>query len=283
MQNFPRILLVLLLFTGCSNYGQLQYVAKLPKKLKENSGMTTLNDSTAWLIEDHGNNNVIYEVDLEGKILRQLEVDNAHNHDWEDLTKDSDNNIYIGDFGNNNNKRKNLTIYKIPNPDIEKNKKTEAGKIKFSYPDQKEFPPSAAEMNFDAEAFFYYKKAFFIITKNRTKPFDGEAAIYKVPAITGKHEAQFIGKFITCKDEDKCRVTAADISPDGNTVALLGYGNIWLFTDFKWDDFSNGDLKTINLGITTQLESLSFLDNHTLLLSDEKQGKTGGNLYSIKI
>ena len=193
---------MLLLFTGCSNYGQLQYVAKLPKKLKENSGMTTLNDSTAWLIEDHGNNNVIYEVDLEGKILRQLEVDNAHNHDWEDLTKDSDNNIYIGDFGNNNNKRKNLTIYKIPNPDIEKNKKTEAGKIKFSYPDQKEFPPSAAEMNFDAEAFFYYKKAFFIITKNRTKPFDGEAAIYKVPAITGKHEAQFIGKFIDGEEDE---------------------------------------------------------------------------------
>lgn len=276
-------LLSVFMLHSCANYGQLAYVAKLPKKLKENSGMITLNDSLVWLIEDHGNEDEIYQVDLKGNLLRELKVKNAHNEDWEDLTKDGNKNIFIGDFGNNDNKRKDLTIYKIPNPEITKAKKIEAEKIKFSYPDQNEFPPSAAEMNFDAEAFFHHKDALYIISKNRTKPFTGIASIYKVPATPGKYKAEFIGEFITCKQESECRVTAADISPDGSTIAILGYGKLWLFSAFEWDDFSKGKMKTINLGITTQLESVSFLDNTTLLLSDEVRGDTGGNLYSLKI
>ncbi|MBT8299256.1 MAG: hypothetical protein KJO52_13055, partial [Maribacter sp.] len=57
----------------------------------------------------------------------------------------------------------------------------------------------------------------------------------------------------------------------------------FLFTDFEWDDFSKGKMKTINLGATTQLESVCFLNNDTLLLSDEKRGNTGGNLYTLKL
>ena len=79
------------------------------------------------------------------------------------------------------------------------------------------------------------------------------------------------------------QVTAADISPDGSTIALLGYGKLWVFTDFKWDDFSKGKMKTIDLGVTTQLESICFLNNETLLLTDEERANTGGNLYSLKL
>jgi sugar lactone lactonase YvrE len=30
-------------------------------------------------------------------------VENAENNDWEDITKDIHGNIYVGDFGNNDN------------------------------------------------------------------------------------------------------------------------------------------------------------------------------------
>lgn len=245
--------------------------------------MATLDNHTAWFIEDHGNEDEIYQVDQKGKLLKVLKVKNAKNKDWEDLAKDTQNNIYIGDFGNNDNKRKHLTIYRIPDPSREDGDTISADKITFEYPEQKDFPPKKEEMNFDAEAFFHHNNALYIITKNRTKPFNGIATIYKVPDTPGVHEAEFIGDFITCKDYDRCRVTGADISPDNSTIALLGYGQIWLFTDFEWDDFSKGEINTIELGISTQLESISFLDNKTLLLSDEKQGKDGGNLYAFKI
>ncbi len=283
MPKIPATLLVLLLLTSCSNYAQLTYLTELPKKIKENSGMTILDKNTVWFIEDHGNPDEIYQVDLNGTLLKALKVKNAKNKDWEDLTKDTENNIYIGDFGNNDNKRKNLTIYKIPDPSSEKSETKAADKITFEYPGQKDFPPSKAEMNFDAEAFFHHDNALYIITKNRTEPFTGIASIYKVPATPGAYKAEFIGEFSTCKDDGHCRVTAADISPDSSTIALLGYGQIWLFTNFEWDDFSKGDIETIDLGISTQLESLNFLDDNTLLLSDEKNGEKGGNLYSFKI
>ena len=279
-------LLFLLVFVGtvgCKNHGQLTYITKLPKNLGENSGIITLRDSTLWLVEDRGNDDDIYKVDFNGNLLKELNVANAKNHDWEDLAEDKEGNIYIGDFGNNSNKRKDLVIYKIPNPEFESGKKIDAEKIKFNYPDQKEFPPVVAELNYDAEAFFYHKDFLYIITKNRTIPFSGEAFIYKIPATPGEYSAELVGKFITCKQDVICQVTSADISQDGSTIAILGYGKLFLFTDFKWDDFSKGKMKTINLGTTTQLESICFLNNETLLLTDEERANTGGNLYSLKL
>ena len=283
MKSILLIVLPFSILLGCTNMGKLTYITKLPNKLGENSGIVTLKDSTLWLIEDRGNADDIYKVDFNGNLLKDLNVSNAKNHDWEDLAEDKQGNVYIGDFGNNSNKRKDLVIYKIPNPEFETGKKIDAEKIKFSYPDQKDFPPVVAKLNYDAEAFFYHKDYLYVITKNRTIPFSGEAFIYKIPAIPGEHPANLVGKFITCKQDVICQVTAADISPDGSTIALLGYGNLWIFTDFKWDDFSKGKMKTINLGVTTQLESICFLNNETLLLSDEERGNTGGNLYSLKL
>lgn len=276
-------LLACTILLGCSNLGKLTFITKLPKNLGENSGIITFRDSTIWLIEDRGNNDEIYHVDFKGRLLKKFEVKNAKNQDWEDLATDRDGNIYIGDFGNNHNKRKNLAIYKLPNPEIEKGAKIYAEKITFNYPEQEAFPPKMAELNYDAEALFFHQGFLYVITKNRTVPFSGEAFIYKIPAKPGKHSAQLVGKFVTCKQDVICQVTAADISPDGTTIALLGYGKLWLFTDFKWDDFSNGKMKTLNLGVSTQLESLCFWNDDTLLLSDEERGNTGGNLYSLKL
>lgn len=277
-------LFIVALLLGCSNYGQLTYITKLPKKLDENSGIVSLEPEKIWVIEDNGNEDKIYEVSFEGKILRSLKVKNAKNKDWEDLTKDDKGNLYIGDFGNNNNDRTDLVIYKIPNPLTMKGDSIVAEKIKFNYPQQKAFPPIAAKRQFDAEALFYYDKALYIITKDRSDPFLGKALVYMVPAIKGTFEAQLIGTFNTCVDNPiKCEVTAAAISPDGKKIVLLGYGVLWVITDFSIDKFASGTQKYIDLGITTQLESVCFIDNKTILLSDEERHKTGRNLYSFSL
>ncbi|MCK0146271.1 hypothetical protein MWU78_11505 [Arenibacter sp. F26102] len=275
-------LLLWIIVVGCAhNYGQLTYVTKLPHKLTENSGIVPSKDSTLWFVMDRGNPDKIYQVNYEGDLLKELKVKNAKNHDWEDLASDGDN-VYIGDFGNNGNDRKNLAIYKIPNPDAATGDDIEATKIEFNYPEQKDFPPKKKKLLFDAEAFFYYQNNFYIVTKNRTHPFNGEALLYKVPAIEGKHEAQYLGSFFPPKGKINGQVTSADISPDGKTIVLLGNGTLWVFTDFTMDNFlSTGTLKTIDLGVYTQLESVSFTNNNTLLLSDEESGKTGRNLYSF--
>ena len=276
-------LLVVLLLISCSNYGQLTFVSKLPKKLGENSGIVHLKDSTFWFINDSGNSDKIYQANMQGDLLKEFRVDNAKNRDWEDLTSDEEGNVYIGDIGNNNSNRKDLVIYKIPNPHKEKGDHITAKKIKFHYPEQKKFPPKKKNLKYDAEAMFYRDGSIFIITKNRTKPFDGEAFIYKLPAKKGDHKAKLIASFTPCEEYATCRITSADISPDGSKIVLLSYGKLWVFSNFSGDDFTKGDISFINLGATTQLESVCFLNNSTLILSDEKRGETGRNLYSFSL
>ncbi len=91
--------------------------------------MTTYSDSSAWFIEDNGNSDNLYKSNFKGKLIQQLDVKNHKNTDWEDLTKDETGNLYIGDFGNNDNTRKNLVILKLPNPEVEKGDKINAQAI----------------------------------------------------------------------------------------------------------------------------------------------------------
>ncbi|MGB3149775.1 MAG: hypothetical protein WBB27_03860 [Maribacter sp.] len=268
------------LLVGCNNYGQLIYIADLPDNLEENSGIVTFKDSTVWVIEDNGNKDEIYKVDFKGKMLKSFKVKNAKNNDWEDLTKDEKGNVYIADIGNNNNERKDLVIYKIPNPETEPGDKIDAEKIEFHYPEQKEFPPIDSKRFYDAEALLHQDTSLYIVTKNRSDPFNGEALVYKLPDSKGKYEAKLIGSIQICDDWKTCQITAMDIAPNGKKIVLLSYGKLFVITNFEWNDFSKLTMVEIDLGARSQLESLCFLNDTTLLISDEVSHGQGGNLYS---
>ncbi len=269
--------------TSCTNYGQLKIITDLPGSLKENSGLVTYGDSTVWAVEDNGNKDEIYQVNFKGDIINTLEVKNGKNDDWEDLTKDTAGNLYVANIGNNHNARKNLVIYKLPNPNTEPGDKIDAEHIEFNYPDQKEFPPKEDRLLYDAEALFHHGNSLYIITKNRSKPFNGEAHIYSVPDTAGKYEATLVGSFTPCTDWKTCQITSVDISPNGDKIVALSYGKLFVFTEFTWNDFSKGKLQEIDLGARTQLESVCFLNDNTLLISDERSHGTGGNLYSYSL
>lgn len=276
-------LFLILVLQSCTNHGQLNLIEKLPKKLKENSGIVTYTEGTAWFIEDNGNSDNIYKTDFNGNIIQQFDIKNAKNVDWEDLSKDKQGNLYIGDFGNNANKRKDLVIYKAKNPEKEKGDKIAVEKIKFRYPEQTEFPPRRGQLFYDAEAFFHLNEYLYIFTKNRSNPFTGETSIYRVPDKKGTYDAELIGKLSLCKEWSTCQITSADISPDGDRIVLLTNGKLWIITNFTIDELPKGDIKEIDLEVRTQLESVCFTDNKTLLLSDEERDGTGRNLYAYSL
>lgn len=281
--NRALYIIFVCILSSCTNYGQLIYVADLPGNLEENSGMVTIKDSTVWIIEDNGNKDDIYKVDFNGNILKSFEVKNAKNKDWEDLAKDKDDNVYIADIGNNNNARKDLVVYKIPNPETEPGDKIDAEKIEFYYPEQKEFPPEKSQRFYDAEGLLHYGNSLFIATKNRSDPFTGQVFIYKIPDVKGHYEAKLIGTLPICNDWNTCQITGMDISPDGKKIVLLSYGKLFVLTNFSEDDFSKSNIQEIDLGNRNQLESICFLDGNTLLLSDEVSHGQGGNLYRYQL
>ena len=265
--------------------GVLRTVYSLPKKLKEVSGITYLETSNLlYTLEDSGNANEIYGLNFEnGSIEKTILIEDTDNIDWEDLTKDDTGNLYIGDFGNNDNERKDLSIYKIDKESLASESAIPAYKVSFSYPEQKDFPPKKTALFFDVEGFFEYNNNFYLFTKNRSKGFNGTSFLYKVPNAPGFHQAVLMGEFKTCDNYDHCAITAATISPDASKVAVLTHDKIFLFENFTGDDFLNGTKTTIKLEHFSQKEAISFIDNNRLFIADEKSKSEEGNVYELYI
>jgi len=276
------IISLLILSAGCESEN-FKFLAELPKSLDEVSGAEiTAHSNYIWMLNDGGNSPKLYGVSTKGKIKEELKID-AKNHDWEDLTSDEEGNLYIGDFGNNDSKRKNLAILKVKKKALNDKGKIDIDRISFSYPNQEKFPPKNKNLYFDCEAFFYFKNNLYLFTKSRVDNDFGKTSLYKVPTKKGKHVAKLLGTFTTCNTMD-CWITAADISDDGKTVALLSPKSVWTFTDFKNDDFLNGTPTEFPLGGRySQKESICFKDNTTLYITDEKAHGSDGNLYQLSL
>lgn len=280
---FSLVALSLISFVFSCTTENLKIIADLPYTLREVSGTEITKDSDLlWMVNDAQNSSKLYGLDQKGKILKELKI-KAKNNDWEELTSDEEGNLYIGDFGNNNNKRKNLAILKIKKEDLDSNKTVDVEKIMFHYPDQKKFPPKNSKQYFDCEALFYLNDSLYFFTKSRVDEDHGKTTLYKVPAKKGDYEAIKIASFTANCNTITCWTTSADISPDKTKVALLTPNSILIFTDFKGDNFFNGKVTEIGFGFITQKESICFKDNYTLYITDEYIYGLGGNLYEYKL
>ena len=211
------LLFVSVVFLSCDT-GKLNLVASLNNQLDESSAIEIVEGSSLlWTIEDSGNKNNIYGIDLKGRIVKDIDVSNSKNVDWEDLTSDQFGNLYIGDFGDNNKKRKNYTIYKVNNIKDVKNK-AKAQVINFKLP--KGFKSK------DFEAFFLMDKKFFIFSKA-----DKKNILITVPNVIGNHTAEFLTDF-NLKGKDH-KITSAAISANGRTIVLLNHDKLWKLRNFK--------------------------------------------------
>lgn len=256
----------------------------LDSKLKEISGIEFDKAGNFWGINDGGNSAQLHQIQSDGKVSKSITITNAKNLDWEDMTQDDFGHFFIGDFGDNNNVRKWLTIYKIENPIDIKGTKTEAEIIKFTFPKQLHFPPKDSEKNFDLEAFVFYKKHLYLFSKNRTQPFDGDTNLYKIGDHADNYQADFISNFNTCTTHEKlCWITSAALSPDRTKLVLLDSERLWLFENWQGDNFFSGDAYKINLGIVTQKEAVTFFDENTIIFTDEEFSGIGRNSYMIKL
>lgn len=281
-----------LLLVGCnpknsteqSKEDTLKVEFSLPKKLKEVSGITLSQDQkTIWAIEDQGNKNVIYGLDRQGKMVADVLVENAENNDWEEITKDNKGNIYVGDFGNNDNDRQNLAILKTDLKDASQKTTKVIQTTNFHYEGQTEFPPKKSNLLYDCEAFVEMNGSFYLFTKNRSKGFDGTFLIFQLPNKEGNFEAKLIGRLKLNGKYADAAITSASINSKQDQIVLLNHKNIHVLTGFTPNDFSTTQIQKISLNHNSQKEAVVYLDDKTLLIADEKDKAkaTGGNVYKF--
>jgi hypothetical protein len=280
--------------TQTSSWTQL---CKLDQKMIHSSGILTLNEGeTFWTQVDNSSPEEIYEIDKNCNLLRTLRVTNvtktkvfiknANSIDWEDITHDDIGNIYIGDFGNNNNNRTNLKIYILKNVSQSHSDTIPADVIKFKYANQKEFPPPSSEQNFDLEAMIWYNDSLHLFSKNRTNPFTGYTYQYSMPAIPGEYELWPVDSF---KTGDGPMVffwiTGAALNQNDKQLMLLSHDRIWIFSDFESSMFFQGKSKMITLPTYSQKEGVCYAKENTWYLTDEYFSTLGigGNLYEMKL
>jgi hypothetical protein len=276
------IVLVLILTATYQLYSTK--LVTLDSKLKEISGIEVDKAGNVWGINDGGNSAQLHQIKSDGTVSKTITITNAKNLDWEDMTQDDFGHFFIGDFGNNDNIRKWLTIYKIENPIDIKGTETQAEIIKFTFPEQLNFPPKASEKNFDLEAFVFYKKSLYLFSKNRTEPFNGDTNLYKIGDHADNYQAGFVSNFNTCTTYEKlCWITSAALSPDRTKLVLLDSERLWLFENWQDDDFFSGDAYKIDLGIVTQKEAVTFVDDNAIIFTDEEFSGIGRNSYMIKL
>ena len=281
------------MFTSCNpnskpaeqkkNEENLKTLTSLPKLLDEVSGIALSQDKQSILaIADQGNKNAVYQVNFQGEITNETEVQGAENIDWEDITNDKDGFSYIGNFGNNENDRKDLSILKVDLKDA-KSSTPVLQKNTFSYPEQTEFPPKKSELLFDCEGFVVYNGDFYLFTKNRSKNFDGRFYVYKVPNKAGNFEAKLVGKLKLEGSFGDAAITSAAINSAENKIVLLSHKNIHIIKNFSPEDFNNSTIETVSLNHNSQKEAVVFKDDNTLLIADEGEKKSGANVYSFEM
>ncbi|ALW86912.1 hypothetical protein AUC43_18605 [Hymenobacter sedentarius] len=243
---------------------RVRRAGRLPHSLRESSGLARADSLRGlWTQGDGGTPPVLTLVALPDTILRALDLAPLPNRDWEDLAQDPASRLYIGDFGNNDNQRRDLAIYRVDPHQA----RPVVDTIAFRYPDQRAFPPPRGRRNFDCEAFFWYRDTLHLFSKDRSRR--QWTKHYVVPARPGRYVA-------TLRDSIQLNrpITAADISPDGRTVALLGYGGVFLFGGPPGPHLFDGPKHFRALPTSGQAEGLVFLDDSTFVVSNEK-----GRLY----
>ncbi|MFD2785377.1 hypothetical protein [Hymenobacter rubripertinctus] len=246
-------------FANVNKEYEVAEIGKLNKRAQESSGLEIAGPSgDLWTHADGGNTARLYRVTRQGDLLQSLDLEPLQNIDWEDLTQDDEHRLYVGDFGNNKNKRRNLRIYRLSGPTLQ-----QVDTIEFSYPDQRKFPPRKPHRNFDCEAFYYFQDSLYLYTKNR-----GEGQYvkqYVLPARPGRYVARLADSL-----QLPTWVTAADISPDGQRVALLGAGYVYQFERLPNRRLFDGLKSQLRLPKSGQAEAVVYTTNQDLVFSNEK-------------
>jgi hypothetical protein len=265
---------------SASDYGPPAQIAALKDKaVKESSGIAASRrfHGVYWTHNDSGDGPLIYAFDRRGSSKGVWRVSGATARDWEDIAAGpgpsaGKSYLYIGDIGDNQEKRAEIVVYRVPEPEINA-KGSSKGKpaatdqseaIRLRYPDG----------SHDAESLLVHPRtgSIYIVTKiafAHPGVYEAAAPIKAGPPITLKRVGtlevpSLFGGIIT----------GGAISPDGRGVAfcdyIQGYEAVLENANSSFDTIWKRPLTAISLGSRKQGEAITYrVDGKALLMTSE--------------
>ena len=219
----------------------------LDGELGETSGLAAsrVHRDTLWLVEDGGNPAKLHAISKRGRRLASYAIDGISNTDWEDLAAfelGGKRYLLIADTGDNGGLRRTLLLHVVAEPAKLEDGATlkPAWSIAFRWPD--------GARDCEAVAVDAARGQILLLSKKRHPP--ELFALPLRPRKPGLQVAVRVGRLAgvpqASADERRAapararlvhQVTAADVSPDGRTLAVLTYEHLLLYPraiDERW-------------------------------------------------
>ena len=240
------------------------------KELNEVSGLaaSARHEDVLWAINDGGNPARLHALGRRGAIHARFEVKGARNIDWEDMasfTLDGKHYLLVADTGDNAGRRKDFLLHVFEEPETLADGTLEpAWTIRARWPDG---PRDCEAVAVDPAA-----GQVLLVSKKRNPP---DLFTLTLADPKGRvREARRIGRLAGVPEASAeirrndpaiaklfPQVTAADLSPDRSTLAVLTYGSVLFYrrkADETWADAVARDPEAHDIPLIPQAEAMAW-------------------------
>jgi hypothetical protein len=259
-------------------------------RLTESSGVAVshAHRGTLWTHNDSGDGPYLYATDLRGADHGAIRISGARAVDWEDIalgpcprSGQPGACLYVGDTGDNLERRRSVTVYSVPEPDppgspADTQRVTAAAlALNLRYPDG----------SHDVEAMYVSPRdtAVYLISKGRS----GTIRLYRAGRDAWQSPQTVTVQFlqtlpIVPNARTGRRVTDAAIRPDGALVAVRTYNEIYFFTPGPDGRLTPSGHPCAIDRLERVGEGIAFEDDSTLVLTSEGNPLGPGTIHTVR-
>lgn len=260
-------------------------------RLIESSGVAVsrAHAGILWTHNDSGDGPYLYATDLQGTDRGAVRVPGAEAVDWEDIAlgpcpRRPGDCLYVGDTGDNLERRTRVTVYAVPEPDPPvsaadtQHVTAAAHALSLYYPDGPH----------DVEALYVSPRdtALYLVSKGRGR--HGSVRLYRVDhtswASPGPIRAKFLQTLPIVPSNATGRlVTGATIRADGGLVAIRTYTEVYFFSPGPGGLLATAQRPVCSIAELERLgEGIGFLDDSNLVLTSEANPLGAGTIHTVR-
>ena len=256
----------------------------LTNRLRETSGVAVSrkDPGVLWSHNDSGGRARLFAVSLDGENLGRVDVEGAGFVDWESISGgpcpaswEEEDCLYIGDIGDNLGRRRDVTLYVVPEPEPDDESVDVGGEFDFTYPTG---PDDAEALAIDGAG------NMIVVTKGR----EGSIRLYQLDA-SELADALDSDERVTLEpgqdigirpDRDARRlVTGAAVSPTG-VLAVRTYLEVFFFEPTAEGWSRSGGCHFWGRNRTG--EAIDFLNADEMVLTTEAERNTPAMVFRAR-